>query len=756
MTSLVRQGCKHHHHHHHHHHPNSTLLQPTSKPTTHTRSLTPVTHQTANNCKRRSVTSSSLFIPVTDIHHKRIPIDLRRFPLWRYKPVERTVFASETVRDGLKSSLSREQVAPTELEASTAGVRRVPGWEALYAVLEVPVRTKVDDLKGSDTLESKLEVDKELQWLVDALNALSSSASEDKVEMIHALYLELAANYNSTTMLVNYARGLDMLVETSIAVDGGWLGSIRELVIDFASGTSKLQTSVPKDVYLRPFITYIRAMCKHHTPQVAVEFTETMRECGVIPDSLTYEPIVSACTPSDMSLCFFALETLLKSQEADPQNTQPVSMPLLNRSLQLCFEDIEGKYPNASKEVFELIHEIHGKPNPETAVILLAQVTMEQDLRVVWNDIHQWDLESSDMVQQAVLETAYRISDPDRQQPLLACQEWIVNWRRSGVKVSQKAIRYMTNLHLEAGTASTALSHILSNQVYSKDILATCIKVLKSVGVATEKGGVDAREERLVWSLIQKLVQSVQSEGKVVEPPSTSDFGEIVKAMGRVGDSRGVHYLYSLLHNHASTLASSTKNLEKLPKPQPLEQLSLGVPIKLTSTESQSLLQRVSITDPKLLQAFSTAFTSRLISDLPTASAFVKASRSQSALLTLLQAPEDPVSSVAGAAIRLGIGLEVDKAAEGIVGALKARREVRAQGGRGGREESLRWMGPRLTDLGALGRRAKGRSEEGKGEEEKRVVAEAAARVLVREVKKVQEGKDAEDALKELERLLAR
>jgi hypothetical protein len=466
--------------------------------------------------------------------------------------------------------------------------------------------------------------------------------------------------------------------------------------------------------------------------------TEVLKKAGVTPSSSLYEPIITICEPEDLPICFLIVEILLETGEK--QNIKDsVNLTILNKVLELCFAG-GPKYQQASREIFRLIHEIHSQPNAGTVLILVNHARLERDLKALSKDITIWGLAEVDVVQKSLLEACCRLSEPSSR--LLACQEWIMKWRRSGVKVSPLAMDFMTNLHLKEGTAATAVSHVLSQK--TNDTLDTCIRVLKSVGVATETGGVDAREERLVWNLIKRIAQLQGVD--CIESPSSAEFGEIVKAMGRVGDAKGVQYLYRLVHSNTS--ADQISN--KLPQPSSTIDES-SIPITLTEQEIQYLTKNLSASDSTLLQAFASAFTSRLISDLSAAAKFARASESQSAVLTLLKASDTPIQRVADVAISQGIDMSVSKTASKIIETLQARKL--AQLHERSTDDPLRWMGPRLSSL-SLSSKARQASEDELIWNDRKEVAEVAAKLLVREVKKVQEGKDTDDALASLEKLL--
>ncbi|KAJ3162101.1 hypothetical protein HDU86_005799 [Geranomyces michiganensis] len=603
--------------------------------------------------QRRGVCAANAFQPVFYREAVRVPVPRRSFPLWRHKQVVQTIRAADPVT-AERIRAQRALAARRKLETSQ---KRLPGWDKLLRALEDdlkgPKERKVAHLERQKRREERLKrrgyrpqfevrctAFKTECSLDQTLTGSASLCSMQVLAPTSAMLAELKGadpdlqkqivqNVYETT-LKQFGRADDNLVHhlalfpqavTRIVDSSCRAGrlDLAQAVLDqygedgqqFFHQNSDTKT---RALQANPYNALMHAYSKRGDQAQCTAVLQKMANAGIRPTSRTYGILISACNASQVDTAIQILDLMITS------NMRP-SLFLFNKVLDLTFAAGDAYRKQAATVLSQLLRLYPGRggaqngPNSTTVAILLSQCKQDEDIESLFKDIQAWSLARSSRVQEELLQTVLRNRSPE--QRLSGCLDWANRFAALGVPLSPEAANVVLRAYTMSGNLAKGLEFVERVQSNSgehrrKDVLRS---LLRSVG----RGEVDNSDDQIAWRIWKGLQERS-------EAPDRKTFVELVDAMGRAGDTKGLWYLHRLMMAKARGAADVTS----------AEETNAGRNSG-DHEAAKALFARIDPSNQSLHRAFVRAFGTRRAADpASAAAAFAHGSNDERTAMDLL------------------------------------------------------------------------------------------------------------------------
>ncbi|KAI8907434.1 hypothetical protein DFJ77DRAFT_475367 [Powellomyces hirtus] len=590
--------------------------------------------------QKRTVCAATAFQPVLYRTTLRVAKHQRVFPLWRHKEVPQIVFPAD-------ADTAQQQHRAQKPKSDTIQ-QRLPGWDSLLRTIEedpaLPRNRAERDLerqqRKKERLRSRGYLDEHMVLAsTTAINQqLRNRSAKEQTEYIQNLYLSTRQQFDRSRggPVHHYALFPQAVTRIISSCFTSGRADLAQTVMDAYATDAKSMAAEGSDgesaLTSNPFNTLMQAYARAGKQEQVQTVLKQMVTAGVAPTSRTYSILIKACGVDQIDTALQILDIMIKS------NMRP-SQLILNHVLDLCFQ-AGGAHRQQSAKVFNHLLTLYPVqpgsrtgPNSTTVSILLRQCQGDDDMESVFNDIKAWSLLRSPGVQEDLLRTAVRIKPP--LQALSCALDWANRLAGLGVPLSPEATNVILEAYATNGDLVKGLE--LAERMRHQDMDASHREgiLLRGVGRlqnSAENGTssapvVDQRgQDQVAWRIWNGLRERP-------EALTRKKFIEIVGAMGRAGDYRGLWYLHNLM-------------MAKSWKPTPLETSSPSSSLSpspssslTTPTDAESaLFSRIDPTDPHLHRAFIRAFGARRGAADPTsaAHAFTHAPNDEHTALSLL------------------------------------------------------------------------------------------------------------------------
>ncbi|KND04832.1 pentatricopeptide repeat domain-containing protein [Spizellomyces punctatus DAOM BR117] len=681
----------------------------------------------------RSVCSSTAFQPVFYRDVIRVPLNRRTFPLWRHQTVERTIFPADPAR------LEEQEANFQRRKATASELQRLPGWEVIFQTLEsnqpsvdAVVAAKERTLRRARRRENAgyLGPEEVLSAISCAIADLRGKSIDEQNDSIYQLYLKTIKRFQQSSGNLRHHNAVLPGAITKITKDCCRLGRLdlaQTVVAQYMQdlqGIERLEDS--ERLLAGPFNALIEAYYRAGNREMGQTLLQEMHNTGISPNSRTYSILIRACEPEEVETALQILQMIANTPNMRPR------LATLNKVLDLCFT-AGGKYRQEASKVFQLLQQIYPikpgcrtGPNSTTACILLKQCRSEADIELVFRDVQKWSLVRSSRIQAKVLRTASQIAGPTN--ALSQCLDWANRYAGLGVPLYPESARVVLQAYTDSGSARGGLDFAERLSRFTiQPHEDTLLGLLRSVGRDAEQGGVDRREEEVAWRIWNGLKERSQA-------PTIRTFVELIDAMGRAGDIRGLWYLYRLMKSKAE---------------------GKDVPVVRKTVEDETpeaaLLARIDPNDTRLNRAFVRAFGSRLASDPKSAAAvFAAGSNDERSALDLLRSVRDRrqapriLNDLLGVAVTRGAPLTTDGLGKAFAQVIERARKPEYNAMAFSSAEGL-------DKIGAWNLRAQGPRPERQIEAARTAVVRAAAHGVADAAASVRSGEDVSRALGALE-----
>ncbi|KAJ3177897.1 hypothetical protein HDU87_004179 [Geranomyces variabilis] len=549
--------------------------------------------------QRRGVCAATAFQPVFYRDAVRVPIPRRSFPLWRHKEVVQTIRAADPAT-AERIRAQRALAAKRKLEASR---KRLPGWEKLLRALEDdlvgPNEARAAHLERQKRREERLrrrgyrpqyEVLAPTATMLSELQAADADMQRQIVHSMYKLTVEQAGRYDLAQDVLNQ-----------------YAGDARQMFDQHGNSRARA-------LQANPFNALMYSHSKRGDQTKCQAVLQQMAGAGVRPTYRTYGILIAACTVDQVDTAIQILDLMITS------NMRP-SLCLFNKVLDLTFSAGE-EYRKQAATVFGQLLRIYracggarSGPNSTTVGILLRQCKQDEDIESLFKDIQAWSLVRSSRVQEELLRTVLRIRAPPQQLP--GCLDWANRFAALGVPLSPEATNVVLQAYTTSGNLAKGLDFVErvqrdSGQQHHSDGLRS---LLKSIG----RGNVDKTEDEIAWRIWKRLLERS-------EAPNRRTFVELVDAMGRAGDTKGLWYLHRLM------MAKSRGAADVAPVAETDAARNSG-----DHEAAKALFARIDPTDQSLHRAFVRAFGTRRAADpASAAAAFAHGSNDERTAMDLL------------------------------------------------------------------------------------------------------------------------
>ncbi|KAJ3155860.1 hypothetical protein HDU89_005418 [Geranomyces variabilis] len=577
--------------------------------------------------QRRSVCAASAFQPVFYREAVRVPKPRRSFPLWRHKEVAQTIRAADPAT-AERIRTQRALAAKRKLEASR---KRLPGWDKLLRALEEdlvePSETRAAHLERQKRREERLrrrgyrppyEVLVPTATMLSELQAADPEMQRQIVQSIYKSTLEQfeRAEGNLVYHLALFPQAVTRIIDSSCRA--GRYDLAQDVLAQYAGDAQHLfdpkGNASTRALQANPFNALMHAHIKRGDDTKGQAVLQQMAGAGVRPTYRTYGILIAACNVDQVDTAIQILDLMITS------NMRP-SLCLFNKVLDLTFSAGEA-YRKQAATVFGQLLRIYparggarSGPNSTTVGILLRQCKQDDDIESLFKDIQAWSLVRSSRVQEELLRTVLRIRAPPQQ--LSGCLDWANRWAALGVPLSPEAANVVLQAYTTSGNLAKGLEFVEraqrdSGQHHHSDGLRS---LLKSIG----RGNLDKTEDQIAWRIWKGLQERS-------EAPNRRTFVELVDAMGRAGDTKGLWYLHRLMMAK-SRGAADLASLEE----------TEAARNRGDHEAAKALIARIDPTDQSLHRAFVRAFGTRRAADpASAAAAFAHGSNDERTAMDLL------------------------------------------------------------------------------------------------------------------------